>query len=204
MKTKITARIARREGVNLDGREKIARILAKRSYPPGAHGPTSRGHLTDYGKQLREKQKAKRMYGMTEKQFYNWFSNVANKRGNTSELFIKRLESRFDNAVYRAGFAKTRAEARQRVGHAHFDVNGKKVNIPSYLLKEGDVVSVRMNKHDKGPWKGLAEIMKNQQPPSWISADPASFSFKVTGAPSEEEMKSVPFDSKLIVEFYSR
>jgi len=204
MKPKITARVARREGVNLDGRPKIDRILQKRSYAPGQHGPTSRTRQTDYGKQLREKQKAKRMYGLTEKQFSNWFWIVAKKRGNTAEQFIKRLESRFDNAVFRAGFAKTRAEARQRVGHAQFDVNGKSVNIPSYLLREGDVVTVRKNKQQKGPWRGLVEAMKNHVPPSWLSVDPGAYSFKVTGAPTETEMKQVPFDTKLIVEFYSR
>lgn len=196
--------MSRREGVNLDGREKIDRILTKRPYAPGIHGPTSRRRITDYGKQLREKQKAKRIYGLTEKQFRNTFEEAAKKRGDTGEIFVRMLESRFDNVVFRAGFAKTRAMARQFVGHAMFDVNDKKVNIPSFRMKEGDVISVRKNKHDKGPWKNLAETLKNHDVPSWITIDPKEMTIKVTGGPNEVEVKQQPFDSKLIVEFYSR
>jgi small subunit ribosomal protein S4 len=204
MKVKLTAKMSRREGVNLDGREKVDRILSKRPYAPGIHGPTSRRRITDYGKQLREKQKCKRMYGMTEKQFRNTFEEAARKRGDTGELFIRMLESRLDNAVFRAGFAKTRAMARQFASHAMFDVNGRKVNVPSYRLKQGDVVSVRANKRNKGPWTNLAENVKNHAIPSWIATDPKEMTIKVTGAPNEEELKSQPFDTKRIVEFYSR
>lgn len=201
---KLTAKMSRREGVNLDGREKIDRILQKRPYAPGVHGPRSRTRLTDYGKQLREKQKCKRIYGMTEKQFRNAFDDVSTKKGNTGELFLKVLESRLDNVVFRAGFAKTRAMARQFVGHAMFDVNGKKVDIPSYRVKEGDVVSVRANKKNKGPWKQLEDALKNRDLPSWLTVDPKELSIKITGGPNEEELKQQPFDTKLIVEFYSR
>lgn len=204
MKMKITAKMSRREGVNLDGREKIDRIMQKRPYAPGVHGPKSRTRLTDFGKQLREKQKCRRIYGITEKQFRNTFEEVSKKRGNTGILFIRALESRLDNAVFRAGFAKTRAMARQFVGHAMFDVNESPVNIPSYRLKQGDIVSVRKNKQNKGPWKDLEERMKNHKAPSWISMDSGELSFKVTGGPSEDELKQQPFDTKLIVEFYSR
>jgi len=196
--------MSRREGVNLDGREKIDRILSKRPYAPGVHGPTSRRRITDYGKQLREKQKAKRVYGLTEKQFRNTFEEAAKKRGDTGEFFVRILESRFDNVVFRAGFAKTRAMARQFVGHAMFDVNDKKVNIPSYRLKEGDVISVRKNKKGKGPWKNLEETLKNHAVPSWMTIDPKEMTIKVTGGPNAEEVKQQPFDTKLIVEFYSR
>lgn len=201
---KLTAKMSRREGVNLDGRDKIDRILAKRGYAPGVHGPKSRTRLTDYGKQLREKQKCRRMYGMSERQFSNAFEEVSRKKGNTGIEFVRLLESRLDNAVYRSGLAKTRAMARQFVGHAMFDVNGQKVNIPSFRVKEGDVVTVRENKKNKGPWKDLEDRMKNVKAPSWISLNPKELSFKVTGGPSEEEVKNQPFDTKLIVEFYSR
>lgn len=204
MKTRITAKVARREGVNLDGREKIDRILQRRAYAPGAHGPTSRGRQTDYGKQLREKQKAKRMYGLTEKQFSNVFAEVTKKKGDTGRMLVLLLESRLDNVVYRAGFAKTRAAARQMVNHAHFNVNGTKVNIPSFRTKPGDVIIVRDNKRNKGPWKTIAETMKNHEAQSWLSADPSAMSIKITGTPTDEELKKQPFDSKLIVEFYSR
>jgi small subunit ribosomal protein S4 len=204
MKVKLTAKMSRREGVNLDGREKIDRILSKRPYAPGIHGPMSRRRITDYGKQLREKQKAKRIYGLTEKQFRNAFEEAAKKRGDTGEIFVRLLESRLDNVVFRAGFAKTRAMARQFVGHAMFDVNGRKVNIPSYRLKEGDVISVRANKHGKGPWKTLEDAVKNHDVPSWITIDPKEMTIKVTGGPNAEEVKRQPFDTKLIIEFYSR
>lgn len=190
--------------MNLDGREKIDRILAKRPYGPGDHGPTNRRRITDYGKQLREKQKAKRIYGLTEKQFRNTFEEAARKKGDTGELFVRLLESRLDNTVFRAGFAKTRAMARQFVSHAMFDVNGKKVDIPSFRVKEGDVISVRANKANRGPWNNLAEMLKNHDVPSWISIDPKEMTIRVTGGPNEEELKQQPFDSKLIVEFYSR
>ena len=204
MKMKITAKMSRREGVNLDGREKIDRILQKRPYAPGDHGPRSRTRLTDYGKQLREKQKCRRIYGISERQFRNLFEEVSRKKGNTGESFVRALESRLDNAIFRSGFAKTRAMARQFVSHAMFEVNGKKVNIPSYRLKEGDVIHVRDNKANKGPWKTLEDTVKNHQGPSWLSVDPKEKTVKVTGGPSEEELKQQPFDTKLIVEFYSR
>lgn len=204
MRPKITAKRARREGINLDGREKIARILAKRPYAPGVHGPTSRTRMTDYGKQLREKQKAKWIYGLNEKQFSNLFKEASRKRGNTGMMFIRLLECRLDNAVFRAGFAKTRAAARQAVGHAQFNVNGKKVNIPSYRVRAGETVSVRQNKRQKGLWKDLAEALKNQAALSWITVDPAALSFKITGMPTDEELAQQPFDAKQIVEFYSR
>lgn len=204
MRPKITAKRARREGVNLDGREKIARILAKRPYAPGVHGPTSRTRMTDYGKQLREKQKAKWVYGLNEKQFSNLFKEATKKRGDTGLTLITLLESRLDNVVFRGGFVKTRAAARQAVGHAQFDVNGVKVNIPSYRVKSGDVIRVRANKRNKGLWKELEESLKNRPASSWLAVDPKELSIKVTGAPTAEELKQQVFDAKQIVEFYSR
>lgn len=204
MKMKLTAKMSRREGVNLDGREKIDRILAKRPYAPGVHGPKSRTRLTDYGKQLREKQKCRRIYGMAERQFRNLFDEMTKRRGDTGEQFVRALESRLDNVIFRSGFAKTRAMARQFVGHAMFDVNDQKVNIPSFRVKSGDIVRVRVNKQNKGPWKDLAERIKTHQLPSWITTDPKEFTIKVTGGLSEDELKQQPFDTKLIVEFYSR
>ncbi|HWR00102.1 MAG TPA: 30S ribosomal protein S4, partial [Candidatus Methylomirabilis sp.] len=130
MKHRISCRICRREGMSLCGREKCA--YKRRPYPPGVHGPTGRNRPTDFGKQLREKQKAKRLYGLGERQFSNLFKAATRKKGNTGEFFVESLEMRLDNVVFRAGFAKNRAAARQLVGHAHFDVNGRKVNIPSY------------------------------------------------------------------------
>lgn len=204
MRPKITAKRARREGVNLDGRDKIARILAKRPYAPGVHGPTSRTRMTDYGKQLREKQKAKWIYGLNEKQFGNLFKEATRKRGDTGITLIQLLESRLDNVVFRGGFAKTRAAARQAVGHAQFDVNGQKVNIPSFRVKPGDIIRVRDNKRSKGLWKTLEETLKNNPALSWLTVDAKEYAIKVTGTPTAEELKQQPFDAKQIVEFYSR
>lgn len=204
MRLKVTAKMSRREGQVLSDRASHARALARRPYAPGVHGPTGRGRQTDYGKQLREKQKAKRLYGLMERQFSNLFAEATKRRGNTGETFVQLLETRLDNAVYRAGFAKTRAQARQAVGHAHFNVNGKKLNIPSYRVRTGDVISLRENKKQKGLWKTLAETLANRKDtPSWIALNPADFSAKITSLPTGEELRQ-PFDPKLIIEFYSR
>lgn len=204
MRPKITAKRARREGINLDGREKIARILAKRPYGPGVHGPNNRSRMTDYGKQLREKQKARYVYGLNERQFNNLFKEAFRKGGDTGETLVKLLEARLDNVVFRAGFAPTRAAARQAVGHGQFTVNGKNVDIPSFRVRAGDVIRVRENKRNKGLWKTLEETLKNHKPQSWVSVDTKDLSAKVTGAPTAEELKQQPFDPKMIVEFYSR
>lgn len=203
MRLRITAKRVRREGINLDGREKMARILAKRPYGPGVHGPTSRTRMTDYGKQLREKQRAKLVYGVMEKQFRNTFEKATNMKGDTGENLVRLLELRLDNAVFRAGFAKTRAAARQLVSHEHIDVNGKKVNIASYSVKPGDVISVRESKKNQKIWKSFLESNPKVEQLSWISSDLKDLTAKVTSVPSGDELKQV-FDPKPIVEFYSR
>lgn len=187
--------------MSLCGREKCA--FKRRPYPPGVHGPTGRGRPTDYGKQLREKQKAKRLYGLNERQFSNLFKAAARRKGDTGEFLVRALEMRLDNAVFRSGLAKNRAAARQLVGHAHFDVNGRKVNIPSYLVRSGDVIRVRETKRNKGPWKNLADGLKNHTPVSWLTVDPQDMAVKVTAQPAGDELKQ-PFDPRMIVEFYSR
>ena len=203
MRLRITAKRVRREGINLDGREKMARILAKRPYAPGVHGPTSRTRMTDYGKQLREKQRAKLVYGVMERQFRNTFEKATDMKGDTGENLIRLLELRLDNAVFRAGFAKTRASARQIVGHAHIDVNGEKVTIPSYQVKVGDVISIRANKKEKKNWKAFAESSTKVETPSWILTELKDLSAKVTSIPAGDDLKQI-FDPKPIVEFYSR
>jgi small subunit ribosomal protein S4 len=203
MRLRITAKRVRREGLNLDGREKMARILEKRPYGPGVHGPTSRNRQTDYGKQLREKQRAKLVFGVAEKQFRNYFEKATMTKGDTAENLVRLLESRLDNAVFRAGFAKTRAAARQLVSHAHVDVNGKKVTIASYQVKPGEVITIRDTKREKKLWKGFAEQAAKTEPPSWLAVDLKDLSAKVTSLPAGEELKQV-FEPQLIVEFYSR
>jgi small subunit ribosomal protein S4 len=203
MRLRITAKNVRREGINLDGRDKMARILAKRPYGPGAHGPTSRTRQTDFGKQLREKQRAKLVYGVMERQFRNYFDKATTMKGDTGENLVRLLELRLDNAVFRGGFSKTRAGARQIVGHNHIDVNGKPVNIPSYQVKPGDIITIRTNKKEKKNWKSFVEAGTKSETPSWVSSDFKDLSIKVTSVPAGEELKQI-FDPKLIVEFYSR
>lgn len=203
MRLRITAKRVRREGVNLDGREKMARILEKRPYGPGVHGPTSRNRQTDYGKQLREKQRAKLVFGVAERQFRNYFEKATKIKGDTAETLIRLLELRLDNAVFRAGLAKTRAAARQMVSHAHIDVNGRKVTIPSYQVRPGDVITIRDTKREKKSWKAFSEQTNKVEPPSWIAVDLKNLSAKVTSVPAGEELKQV-FEPQLIIEFYSR
>lgn len=203
MRLRITAKRVRREGINLDGREKMARILAKRPYAPGVHGPTGRVRMTDYGKQLREKQRAKLVYGVMERQFRKTFEKATQMKGDTGENLVRLLELRLDNAMFRAGFAKTRAGARQLVSHAHVNVNNKKVTIPSYQVKPGDILSVSENKREKKQWKAFAENVAQSETPSWITANLQALEAKVTSVPAGDDLKQV-FDPKPIVEFYSR
>ncbi len=204
MKLKLTAKHSRREGVALTDRTSTARALARRPFAPGVHGPTGRTRQTDYAKQLREKQKAKRIYGLNERQFSNLFEEAVSKQGNSGETMIQLLERRLDNVVYRAGLVKTRAMARQAVSHAHFNVNGKKVNIPSYRVRAGEIITIRDTKKGKGMWKGIEEALQKKESPSWLSVDAKDVSVKVTSIPGGTELLQQPFDSKMIVEFYSR
>jgi len=201
-KTQLKAKHSRREGVALSDAASHIKAMERRPFPPGQHGNGFGKRLTDYGKQLREKQKVKRMYGLTEKQFSNLFIEVSKKTGNTANMFVEALESRFDNTIYRSGFAKTRAMARQAVTHSHFLVNGKKMNIPSYRVRIGDEITLRENKKSKGLWKNIEETIAKKEIPSWLSVK--GLDIKVTGRPTEEEIKTQPFDAKIIIEFYSR
>ncbi len=203
MRLNLKAKFSRREGAPVSDRSAHVKALVRRPYAPGVHGPSGGKRTTEFAKQLREKQKAKRIYGLNERQFRNLFDEAASKQGNTGETLVRLLETRLDNAVYRAGFAKTRAAARQFVSHAHFDVNGKKVNIPSYRVRSGEVIGVRKNKQNKGNWKGATETLSKHQAPSWLSLNGSDMSAKVTGVPLGQELQQ-PFDVKLIVEFYSR
>lgn len=159
--------------------------------------------MTDYGKQLREKQKAKRLFGVSERQFRNYFEKAVNMKGNSGENLVRLLEMRLDNVVYRSGLAKTRPAARQFVSHAHLNVNGHRVDVASYQVKIGDVISIRETKAQKGPWKALAENASKKETPSWISLGAKGLEAKVTSKPDGEELKQL-FDPKLIIEFYSR
>jgi small subunit ribosomal protein S4 len=178
--------------------------MVKRNYPPGAHGITKRKpRVTEYGLQLREKQKAKRIYGILERQFRNYYRKAIKKVGDTGEILFQFLEQRLDNVVYRLGFAKSRKLARQLVNHGHFLVNGKKVDIPSFELKLGDIVSIKESSLKLAPFKDLSEVLKKQETVAWLSLDPKTLEGKVLVKPTKEDLAEA-FDVKLIVEYYSR
>ena len=176
--------------------------VSRRNYAPGDHGQKN-AKLSEYGTQLREKQKTKSYYGVGEKQFRKYFEMASNKKGVTGENLLQLLESRLDNVVYRLGFGASRAEARQLVNHAQFDVNGKKVDIASYLVKPGDVISVREIKKDNSCIKGNIEANVNRPVPAWLEKDSEKMTGKVLRLASREDI-DVEFEEHLIVELYSK
>lgn len=180
--------------------------IDNRSYPPGIHGKkaTFRRKQSDFGMQLREKQKARRIYGVMEKQFRRYFQEASRRKGLTGVVLLSILESRLDNAVYRLGFADSRAQARQLVRHGHFDVNGRKTDIPSYLVRPGDVISVRSSSRSKTYFKDRTQIMQgNVSAPAWLNLNLAEMSGSVVSEPSREDVE-IPLNEQLIVEYYSR
>ncbi len=199
------AKLSRREGTDLllkSARRSIA-DKAKFDSKPGQHGRTSGARTSDYGLQLREKQKVKRMYGVLERQFRRYFAEADRRRGNTGENLLMLLESRLDNVVFRMGLASTRAEARQLVSHRGIEVNGKSVNIPSYSVKAGDAVAVREKSKKQARVLEAIELAKQHGFPSWVevAADKAEGVFKKT--PDRDEFGS-DINENLIVELYSR
>lgn len=176
--------------------------IERRPYPPGQHGQT-RKKFTDYGIQLREKQKVKRIYGLLERQFRSLYANAARRKGVTGENLLVSLELRLDNVVYRIGFASTHAEARQLVRHGHFKINGKKVNIPSYLVREGDEIVVR-DKSKKIEKIGDALAKLDRSPlPTWIEIDRDNFRSKIKALPQRTDI-AADIDEQLIVELYNK
>ncbi len=174
----------------------------RRQYPPGQHGQ-GRSKFSSYGEQLREKQKVKRTYGLLEKQFRLTFHRAARKRGITGDNLILILESRLDNMVYRMGFAASRSDARQLIRHGHFTVNGTKVNIPSCILKAGDVVQPREKSRKIDKIKEAVETSKQRGIPAWLEMDVENFEGKVIALPKRDEI-TMPMNEQLIVELYSR
>lgn len=176
--------------------------IERRPYPPGQHGQ-GRIKFSEYGVQLREKQKVKRMYGLLEGQFRLFYKRAAAKKGKTGENLLQSLELRLDNVVFRMGFADTRAEARQLVRHAHFTVNGRKVNIPSYLVRAGDKIAVREKSRKIQRITEALEAVDRRGFPSWVSVDKDKFEGTVTALPNREEL-TLPIQEQLIVELYSK
>jgi len=176
--------------------------LGIRGYAPGQHGQ-GRKKSSEYGLQLRAKQTARRFYGVQEGQFRHYFEVAERKQGVTGDNLLKILESRLDNVVYRVGFASSRAEARQLVGHGHFEVNGKRVDIASYLLKAGDTVSICDKSRSSEKMKAVLEANGAKPVPTWIDLDRENLSAKVVNLPTREQIEA-PVEEQLIVEFYSR
>ncbi|MBU5315920.1 30S ribosomal protein S4 [Clostridium bornimense] len=202
--TGAVCRLCRREGMKLflkgDRCYGGKCAFERRSYAPGQHGQ-GRKKISDYGVQLREKQKAKRIYGLLENQFRRTYDRAEKLRGITGENLLKLLEMRLDNVVFRLGYGNSRTEARQLVTHGHFLVNGKKVDIPSYSVKAGDVITVREKSRASELFKTFAENPKTL--PKWLSGDVATFTGKVEAIPAREDI-DVPVNETLIVELYSK
>ncbi|MFA7653570.1 MAG: 30S ribosomal protein S4 [Candidatus Magasanikbacteria bacterium] len=176
--------------------------MIKRNFIPGQHGPTARNKkLSGYGKQLREKQQAKKMYGLREKQFANYVSEASRKTGDTSKYFVTYLESRLDNAVFRMGLVTSRSAARQLVSHGNITVNGKKVDIPSYRVSVGEEIALKESMKSRKLFENIFERLSKIEAPSWMHVDAKKVSFKVLNTPT---LDSAPFNSKAIIEFYSR
>lgn len=201
-------RLCRREGLKLYLKgercytDKCA--IDRRGYAPGAHGQSQgRRRTSEYGMQMREKQKARRTYGVLEGQFRAYYDKAARRKGITGENLLQMLETRLDNVVYRLGYANSRAEARQLVKHGHFQVNGKRVDIPSYALRVNDVVAVGDQKISSPKFKELIENIENKNVVNWLERDTEKHTGKVLRVPAREEI-DVPVTEQLIIEFYSR
>ena len=204
--TGAVCRLCRREGLKLFLKgercytDKCA--IERRNYPPGEHGQ-GRVKFSEYSVQLREKQKLRRMYGVLEGQFRRYFEMADRAKGVTGETLLQLLERRLDNIVYRVGFATSRSEARQLVRHGHFRVNGRKVNVPSYLVRAGDTVSVRERSQKVTRIQGALELAQRRGVPDWLEVTPEAFAGRVKALPVRSDL-TMPINEKLVVELYSK
>lgn len=202
-KTGPRMKLSRRYGVALFSTAKEAKILGRRGYPPGQHGQDGNRRLSGYGLQLREKQKAKLIYGVLERQFRKYFEEVRRRKGDTGELLVQNLERRLDNVAYRLGLATTRAQARQLVTHGHIHVNGKLVNIPSYRVTAGETISIRPQSQAKKYFEPIKKNIETHTPPAWLELHKEQLVGKILALPTKEDTER-QVDLQLIVEFYSR
>jgi len=199
-------KLCRREGLKLflkgDRCFTLKCAIEKRNYPPGEHGQR-RSKPSEYGQQLREKQKMKRIYGVHETQFRNYFEMAARQKGITGENLVRLLEQRLDNVVHRLGFGASRPQARMLIGHGHIRVNGRRVTIPAHLVRAGDVVEVAPASRDREVIKIALEGAKKRRVPSWLELDAATFKGTVRSLPGKEEM-AIPVQEQLVVALYSK
>lgn len=207
--TDAVCKLCRREGLKLflKGERCLSPKCAvdKRKTPPGDHGKKAafRRKMSDYGMQMREKQKARRIYGVMERQFSRYFQEASRRKGMTGVTLLSILESRLDNVVYRLGFADSRAQARQLVCHGHFEMNGQKADIPSLLVKVGDVISVRESSRGSTYFKDRMQLMQGAKAPAWLNLNLSQLSGTMINAPGREDIE-IPLNEQLIVEYYSR
>ncbi len=200
-------RLCRREGMKLFLKgercytEKCA--IEKRNFAPGQHGKSRKQKMAGYGVQLREKQKVKRIYGVLEDQFRRYFETAERARGITGETLLRLLETRFDNVIYRLGLATSRAQARQLVRHGHFTVNGRRVDVPSYSLRAGDLVTVKPGSQKAPTILHAMEEVKGRGIPEWLTFDPSAFTGRISSLPTREQI-NLPVQEQLIVELYSK
>jgi len=200
-------RLCRREGMKLFLKgercytDKCA--IEKRNVPPGQHGRARKAKMVGYGIQLREKQKVKRTYGVLENQFRRYFEAADRQKGITGALLLQMLERRLDNVVYRLGFATSRPQARQLVRHGHFTVNGKKVDIPSYAVRQGDTIAVRATSGENPTIAHAMEEVKGRGVPEWLSLEASGKAGRISSLPSREQI-NLPVQEQLIVELYSK
>ncbi len=198
------ARISRRLGTNIFGTRGEEAALEKRPYPPGMHGRTRRrgNNNTEYLFQLQEKQKARFAYGLNERQFRKIYDEASRRDGVTGENMLRFLELRLDNVVYRAGFGSTRPQARQFVSHGHVNVNGKRVNVPSYRVRKGDVIEIREKSRENVIIQWNKDVL-DRTPPAWLDRDANGLKVSVLSEPLREQI-DVPLREQLIVELYSK
>jgi len=196
-------KLVRKYGANIFGNPKYDKLLNRKSYSPGQHGQGRRGRLSNYGLQLKEKQKIKFMYGLLEKQFSNCFKKADKMKGETGTNLLQLLERRLDNVVYRLGFSPTRPSGRQLVNHGHFLVNGKKVNIPSALVKRGDVIQVREKSKKMDIILESVKRIKGDLDLSWLELNKAKMKGTVLDIPERDQMDQT-INDRLVVELYSK
>ncbi|MCX6799570.1 MAG: 30S ribosomal protein S4 [Candidatus Falkowbacteria bacterium] len=180
-------------------------LMNKKNYPPGMHGQQNmRAKKSDYANQLTEKQKAKKQYNVLEKQFKLIYEKGKHMEGDAGDNLLKLLEMRFDNIIYRAGMAKSRAQARVLINHNHFKINSKKMNIPSYTVKKGEIIEIKEKSKKAKPFANLKEILKKSETPGWLNIDAEKLTVKVLHEPSKEDIKNIKIQAHIIVEYYSR
>ena len=205
-------RLCRREGMKLylkgarcDGPKcPIVKRQPAKNFPPGQHGQRRTRRPSEFGLQLREKQKVRRFYGVMESQFHKHFVEAERRGGVTGDNLLQILESRLDNVVYRMGFADSRRQARQLVRHGHFMVNDRKTNIPSFLVKPGDVVTVRPGSRSRTYFTDFGEVLDTRRAPDWMTIDPRALSGRILNLPARDQIEVPSFNEALVVEHYSR